>query len=73
MTQEGALKAYAALMKFYPFALENLYSEQWADIAGYEGLYQVSTFGRVKSFRKKTRIIRPQINTQGYSGLGYTR
>lgn len=46
---ENAKLAYTALMKFYPFTLENLDGEQWADIAGYEGLYQVSTFGRVKS------------------------
>lgn len=27
-------------------------NEQWKDIPGYEGLYQVSTLGRVKSIRK---------------------
>ena len=48
---KDAKLAYAALMKFYPFTLENLDGEIWADIAGYEGLYQVSTFGRVKSLR----------------------
>ena len=29
---------------------ENLPNEEWRDIEGYEGLYQISTFGRVKSF-----------------------
>lgn len=24
-------------------------SEEWRDVAGYEGIYQVSSFGRVKS------------------------
>ena len=28
--------------------------EIWKDIEGYEGLYQVSNLGRVKSFPKKT-------------------
>ena len=28
--------------------------EVWKDIEGYEGLYQVSNLGRVKSFPKKT-------------------
>lgn len=32
--------------------------EIWKDIEGYEGLYQVSNLGRIKSFvRKKTRIL----------------
>lgn len=33
--------------------------ENWKDINGYEGLYQVSNFGRVKSLvRKKERILK---------------
>ena len=28
--------------------------EIWKDIKGYEGLYQVSNLGRVKSFKKTT-------------------
>lgn len=63
---EDAKKAYDALMKFYPFTLEDLDGEQWADVPNCEGLYQISTFGRVKSFWGKTKIIRPQINAQGY-------
>lgn len=27
-------------------------SEVWKDVVGYEGLYQVSTFGRVKSLKR---------------------
>lgn len=44
--------------------------EQWKDIEGYEGLYQISNLGRVKSlkFRKdgKVGIVRPYINRGGY-------
>lgn len=59
--------AYAALMKFYPFALEDLDGEEWEWIPNYEGLYQVSTFGRVKSFcRGKTKILKPRLNHKGY-------
>lgn len=29
--------------------------EIWKDIEGYEGLYQVSNLGNVKSLRKKNR------------------
>lgn len=37
-------------MKFYPFQLDDLPHEIWRDILHYEGLYQVSNWGRVKSF-----------------------
>jgi hypothetical protein len=30
--------------------------EEWRDVVGYEGLYQVSTLGRVKSLEKRLRI-----------------
>ncbi|AWD92311.1 HNH endonuclease domain protein [Enterococcus phage ZXL] len=34
--------------------------EEWKDIKGYEGLYQVSNLGRVKSkYRKSERILKP--------------
>lgn len=38
--------------------LKNFSGEIWRDIAGYEGLYQVSNFGRIKSFsRNKSKIL----------------
>ena len=30
---------------------DKIISEEWRDIAGYEGLYQISNMGRVKSLR----------------------
>lgn len=51
----------------------DLPNEVWKDIAGYEGLYQVSDLGRVKSlakhckFHRKTPTIRKQfLNEDGY-------
>lgn len=32
--------------------VENLKDEIWKDIEGYEGLYQISNFGRVKSLSR---------------------
>lgn len=59
--------AYVALMKVYPFALKDLDGEQWADIPNYEGQYQVSTFGRVKSFKRGgVKILRPALSRRGY-------
>ena len=41
--------------------------EIWHDIEGYEGLYQISNKGRVKSLKcGKERILRPGINIYGY-------
>lgn len=48
--------------------------EIWKDVVGYEGLYQVSTNGRVRSVgrvnsygrRQKERIRRPTLNKNGY-------
>lgn len=51
--------------------------EEWRDIPGYEGLYQVSNFGRVRSldrivisngFQRKIRgcILKPSVSRRGY-------
>ena len=59
--------AYAAFIAVYPFGLEDLENEIWADIEGYEGDYQESNYGRTKSFKYKTpRIIVLMMNHKGY-------
>ena len=44
--------------------------ETWKEIAGYEGIYEVSDLGRVKSLgnnkSKKEKILKPLNNTRGY-------
>lgn len=42
--------------------------EVWRDVVGYEGLYQVSNLGRVKSFHryKDGMIVKPAITSKGY-------
>jgi hypothetical protein len=44
--------------------------EEWKDIPGYEGSYQVSNFGNVKSldFNRsgKERLLKPGVNKNGY-------
>jgi hypothetical protein len=49
-------------------------TEIWADIKGYEGLYQVSNLGRVKSLHRykgsKERILTPICNKRGYMFVG---
>ena len=38
------------------YSLKNLPGEEWKDIKGYEGLYQVSNKGRIKALSKTTTI-----------------
>ena len=41
--------------------------EVWRPIIGFKGLYEVSSLGRVKSFRNpKERVLRPTKNGRGY-------
>lgn len=43
--------------------------EEWRDIVGYEGLYKISSHGRVKSYHaryKKPRILKTSMTTTGY-------
>ena len=42
--------------------------EQWKEIEGYEGLYWVSSEGRVKN--KNNLIIKSQISNTGYNRVG---
>ena len=42
-------------------------NEVWKDVSGYEGLYQVSDKGRIKSLKfRKERILKPGRDTCGY-------
>jgi len=41
--------------------------EVWKDIKNYEGIYQVSNLGRVKSLKfGKDKILKPGVNSRGY-------
>lgn len=41
-------------------------TEVWLPITGYEGLYEISNFGRVKSLISKGAVMAPQLNSTGY-------
>jgi hypothetical protein len=47
--------------------------ETWKAILGYEGLYEVSDLGRVRSLRRPGLILRPAINPRGYAHVGLSR
>ncbi len=53
--------------------------EEWVDVHGYEGFYQVSSFGRVKRFKRKNcnnqhkydSILKPKFNKKGYLSVSF--
>ena len=55
--------------------LEDLPNERWADVANYEGLYQVSDYGRVRNSKRigsqgSQRILKVKIAKNGYCSVG---
>ena len=65
---------YDEWIKLYPFTTESLDGEIWLPIPNYEGLYDCSNFGRVKSFWfGKEKIMKPQLDTKGYLGVNLVK
>ena len=52
-------------------SLENIEGEEWRDVIGYNGLYQISSYGRVKSLRNKYGTYREKILKQLLNKFGY--
>jgi hypothetical protein len=46
--------------------------EIWKDIKGYEGLYQISNLGNIKSFKryKEGKLLKPKFDKDGYREVG---
>ena len=51
--------------------------EEWRDIVGYNGMYQVSNKGRIRSFKyrntKETYVLKQMINKKGYLIVGLSK
>lgn len=56
-------------LKLYPHQKEEI----WKDIKGYEGLYQVSSYGRVKSFYGRTDFLKPGEDQKEYLRVALTK
>jgi hypothetical protein len=54
------------------YILANSKQEEWKHVAGYEGRYMISSFGRVKSL-KKDQIMVKSPNNKGYIYVGLSR
>ena len=48
--------------------------EDWKDIIGYEGLYQISNFGNVKTLKyNKSKLLKGAVNNYGYRQVNLSR
>ena len=64
---EKIKQKYNEFMKVYPLNPQSLIDEIWTDIEGYEGHYQISNYGRAKSFKNgRETILRPLWTNGGY-------
>ena len=44
--------------------------ELWNDIIGFDGLYQVSNFGKVKSYKRKNKtVLKESLSKKGYKRM----
>ena len=51
-----ALKGVVLLKIYENLSLEDMEGEIWKDVVGYEGIYQVSNLGRIKSLDKRVNV-----------------
>ena len=47
--------------------------EEWKDVEGYEGLYVVSSLGRIKSVTRYKKILKPWIDKDGYNTVSLAK
>lgn len=47
-------------------SLDDFQNEVWREIDGFDGVYKVSSYGRIKSSSQRLRILRTTLNKSGY-------
>lgn len=68
----------------YPYqnlSLENIEGEEWRPVVGYEGYYEISSFGRVKSLSRtrgggiysSEKILKQSLTRKGYCSVGFSK
>ena len=65
--KEQAKESFKEFLKNYPLTPEDKVGELWTWIEGFEKMYQVSNFGRVRSFHQgEPTIMQPVLGKDGY-------
>ena len=73
LKEQATTEIEVALIKEFTQQLEKTLGEIWRDIEGHEGNYQISNYGRVKSFKgKKPRILSTCKDSKGYPKATFT-
>lgn len=54
------------LIPYFSFSLSDIPGEVWQTIDGTNNIYKVSSYGRVKSYYRKEKILSPRLNSDGY-------
>lgn len=71
---EFGRQAPKELRGFFMLKILEMKNEIWKDVIGYEGLYEVSNLGRVKSLRfNKEKIFKPSLCGRGYLQVNLTK
>jgi len=47
--------------------------EVWKKVRGYGGDYEISNYGKIRSYKRGGMILKPEITCHGYSVVGLTR
>ena len=72
-THNGCKWVAGDVMPCFNLSLADLKNEEWRDCVGFDGIYSISNYGRVRSERRYARngkLIKSKIRKQNLSGLG---
>lgn len=50
--------------------IKDLEGEIWKEVKGYDGDYEISNYGRFKSYKRGEQIIKPSLDRNGYPTVG---
>lgn len=59
------------MLPYQNLSLEDISGEVWKDVKGFNGIYQVSSLGRIKAIRYKHKIRVQHISRDGYAKITF--
>ncbi|MBD3880031.1 MAG: HNH endonuclease [Quinella sp. 1Q5] len=73
LKEQATTEIEVALINEFEQQIKKTFGEIWRDIKGHEGNYQISNYGRVKSFKgRKPRILSTCKDSKGYPKVTFT-